>query len=504
MSEPGRIATVDSVWDSLVNAALLGTDRAGTVVPALPTELNVEAAGTAPEAEEALLHIAAVLVTRDSATPIADATTPPDDPAPPETRPDVPPVAAARLAEILADQDTELLRQWLAVAAEAGLLVPPRLQPDLLEATGLDWRLSELIALVVGRRGRWLGRHWLSWQQTLTQGVDDVERYSDGWLLGESTTERLTWLRVTRARDAPLARAALGPTLSSEPVNVRRAVVELIRDEPEPPLGDAALLLAAVTDPARSVRVAAAEALSRLPDSPFAREVTAAGLCCVTRAGDGTRLEVRLSPEVDLDRWATVLPDGLGPADMLKSLLALVPLRAWEEQFGRTAEELMTVGVGDDSSQVLLSVWQRAALVQRSPQWAAAALATVRDSTNELDLLRVVPAAQRAPFLGSRIGDMLPDGHGRSLLDLGPTPWPPELWQAVLKRVLAPEVSYQTVAFFLEAARACVGTEAIDELRSRVTELPDEHPVRTLLDWVSRSVTARAAIRSEILTGVRR
>jgi hypothetical protein len=84
------------------------------------------------------------------------------EPAPMDTRPEVPPAAAARLADILDDR-RELLAEWLALAAVGRLRVPYELLPELLEHARADPGLATRVAAVGGTRLAWLAAQNPAW-----------------------------------------------------------------------------------------------------------------------------------------------------------------------------------------------------------------------------------------------------------------------------------------------------------------------------------------------------
>src|SRR5262249_8918377 len=117
-----RVST--ALWPDLVSAALVGTARRP-----VPPLTDGAAAPLLPDATGEiglLLAAGAVALARRAGAPPVTGVVPPD-PAPPETRPVLPLVAAVRLRHLLdTSADLELVTLVLTLAAERDLRAPAR------------------------------------------------------------------------------------------------------------------------------------------------------------------------------------------------------------------------------------------------------------------------------------------------------------------------------------------------------------------------------------------
>ncbi|KOV93489.1 hypothetical protein ADK65_32715 [Streptomyces sp. NRRL B-1140] len=279
-----------NAWEGLVTTALLGTDR--RTPP-----------GTAPgpAASTALLDAAAAETVRRRAglRPARAAERP--QPAPPDTRPPLPPAAARRLALLLADRPgpsgggrrgtapdlTELLPQWLAVANARGFAPPPQLLPALLDAARGRTDLRPAALEFAGPRALWLARLNPDWRFALrsTPGggtalphPEDGDRVRQLWQEG-LFAERVALLSALRSREPAAARDLLATTWATERAEDRLMFLDSLRAGLGP--DDEPFLEQALADRSRNVRATAAELLSALPGSALAGRMAVRAHACV-------------------------------------------------------------------------------------------------------------------------------------------------------------------------------------------------------------------------------
>src|SRR5579863_6475992 len=145
------------IWQELVTASLIGTERAPVPaygVPALPP-----AEGTTQDPAAVLLDRAAVLTVARRAGRRPDRAEPPPV-CEPDPRPAVSPAAGRRLARMLGGEYPDLLAEWLTAAAARGRRAPAYLLPLLLDrarrVSPADAQLRRLAAEAGGARARWL------------------------------------------------------------------------------------------------------------------------------------------------------------------------------------------------------------------------------------------------------------------------------------------------------------------------------------------------------------
>ncbi|GAA0341519.1 DUF5691 domain-containing protein [Streptomyces turgidiscabies] len=463
------------VWEELVTAALLGTER--RTPPGCPP---------GRQAPVALLGAAAVETVRRRAglRPARAATRP--EPAAADPRPPLPSAAARRLALLLADRPgtpggsgrrgaapdlMELLPQWLAAANTHGYAAPPQTLPALLDAARGRTDLRPAALAFAGPRALWLARLNTDWRFALRStpgggtalpGVEESDRIRRLWQEG-LFAERVSLLAAIRAREPAAARELLETTWSTERAEDRLMFLDSLRmglhaeDEP--------FLERALADRSRNVRATAAELLSALPDSALAARMAVRAGACVAldhtnsadsadsadSGGDDTRggpaLVVEAPHECDagMERDGVVAkaPAGRGERSWwLGQLVEATPLGSWSARLGgRTPEEIVALPVTDDWQGELHAAWCRAAVRQRDADWSRALLG--RPSTPEAGgpgavslaerakLLATLDSAERAEWVAGFIAT-----HGLSeafqLLGVCAVPWAPSLGRAVV------------------------------------------------------------------------
>ncbi|MCI3276071.1 DUF5691 domain-containing protein [Streptomyces cylindrosporus] len=450
-------APAPGVWEELVTAALLGTER------------RTPPGGAAGrEAPVALLDAAAVETVRRRAglRPARAAVRP--EPAPEDARAALPAAAARRLALLLADRGgtaggrrgtapdlTELLPQWLAAANARGFAAPAHLLPALLDAARGRTDLRPAALAFAGLRAVWLARLNPDWRFALraTPGggaalprLEDEEQTRRLWQEG-LFAERVALLSALRDRDPAAARELLVTTWQTERAEDRLMFLDSLRTGLGPQ--DEPFLEQALADRSRNVRATAAELLSALPDSALAaRMAVRAGACVsVDRTHAVPTITVQAPRECDasMERDGVVAkaPAGRGERSWwFGQLVEATPLATWSGRLGgRSPGEIVALPVADDWQGELHAAWCRAAVRQRDPDWARALLGA--PSAPEAGGPGAVSLAERAKLLGTLDAAERADwvagfiaAHGLSeafqLLGVCAVPWAAPLGRSVV------------------------------------------------------------------------
>ncbi|WP_428936571.1 DUF5691 domain-containing protein [Streptomyces sp. ACT015] len=447
-------------WEGLVTVALLGTERRP------PQGLG---AVSGREAPVALLDAAALATVRRRAglRPARAARRPAQ--APPDSRSPLPPAAARRLAQLLADRGAggggrrgtapdlvELLPQWLASANARGYAAPVQSLPALLDAARGRTDLRPAALAFAGPRAIWLARLHQDWRFALRAaptggaalpGQADEERVRRLWQEG-LFTERVAVLAALRSRDPAAARELLASTWSTERAEDRLMFLDSLRTGLGP--ADEPFLEEALADRSRNVRSTAAELLSALPHSALAGRMAARAGSCVALDHTARRvptLAVEAPHECDaaMERDGVVAkaPAGRGERSWwLGQLVEAAPLSTWPDRLGgRTPEDIVALPVADDWQGELHAAWCRAAARQGDATWARALLG--QPSAPEAGGPGAVSLAERAKLLTTLDGAERADwvagfiaAHGLSeafqLLGVCAVPWAPPLGRAVV------------------------------------------------------------------------
>ncbi|WP_128379128.1 DUF5691 domain-containing protein [Streptomyces cavernae] len=455
---PSDSAAAPVLWEELVTAALLGTDRRTP---------PVEAAGR--DAPVALLDAAAVQTVRRRAGLRPAPAAPRPEPAAVDTRPLLPPAAARRLTMLLSDRPAtggggrrgsapdlmELLPQWLALANERGFAPPPEALPPLLDAARGRTDLRPAALRFAGPRALWLARLNPDWRFALRAAPgggaalpspaepEGVERLWQEGLFAE----RVALLTALRAHTPAKARELLDTTWTTERAEDRLMFLDSLRtglsaaDEP--------FLERALADRSRNVRSTAAELLSALPDSELAGRMAARAASCVVvdPTAETATIMVEAPHECDAgmerDGMVAKAPAGRGERSWwLGQLVEAAPLDTWTGRLGgRGPEEIVALPVADDWRAELHAAWCRAAVRQRDPLWARALLGAPASPeaggpgavslAERAKLLATLDKEERATWVAGFIA-----AHGLSeafqLLGVCAVPWTEPLGRAVV------------------------------------------------------------------------
>ena len=416
-------------WEQLVSTALLGTERR----PVEPTAWGGRAAALAGRPPADALLGAAALV---DAERVARGSVPPGAPggAAPAAADEVPaagPRAAPRLSALLHGRDRDLVEAVLRDLVAAGRRVPDECLPALLDVATRSVLPAELVGPVLGRRGRWLAGFRPEWATAVAWLTDDrpdapeeAEADPAAWLLG-TTANRVQWLVRARRRAPGAARDTLAAGWTKEKLADRVMFVEALATGLH--AEDEAFLEVALTDRSDRVRQAARTLLLALPGSRLHREA-------VRRAADWVGLET--GPHQPLAR-IVVTPPVFGARepqghldDLVRTLVAAVPLSTWVPRLGQTPAEVVGRPVDERWRPVLHRAWLAAAQRERDADWGHALLAGASAEHRD-DVLPLVPAEVRYSLVASwlRAG---PVARPAALLQACPAPWPDELTAAVL------------------------------------------------------------------------
>ncbi|SDG06426.1 hypothetical protein SAMN05421505_101279 [Sinosporangium album] len=410
--------TARTVWEDLLSAALIGTDRR----PSPGADGEPAAALLSAAAAEEVRRRAGRRPRRGEPLP----------PAAPEERPLVPEAAITRLTAVLGGDRVRLLPEWLAAAAGRERRLPPYLLPALLDHGVRDRSIREHLGVLAGRRGRWLAGLNPAWAYLAeAPGGGDGGAGERMWEFG-SRGDRVRHLRELRETDPGAARDLLASAWDRETPGDRAAFLDVLRSGLSP--ADEPFLEAALDDRRREVRHRAADLLTMLPGSRLARRMAARAARCLGRDGDGFAVNPpsACDPPMERDGIRAAAPGGSGRRGWwLQQVIARTPLGFWPGHLGLTAEEITAAELGDWSREVRVG-WERAAVLQHDAAWARALFA--REPL--ADLLAVLPAEERAVRAAEVVRGHAVDGQLIMLLGGVPGPWGPPLAKAVLNTIV--------------------------------------------------------------------
>ncbi len=456
-------------WEDLVSAALVGTDRRPVPGGRPPGGADTP---VAPPVE--LLEQAAVQVIRARAGQRPQRGRP-LPPAPQEIRPLVGRAAAVRLERILAGEQGRLLPEWLEIAAERGARVPARLIPKLLDLGARDQSIRVHLGVLTGTRGRWLAglnSAWSYLRDEPTGGAGAAEMWEFG-----TSGDRRAHLAALRARDPEAARELLAVGWDKETPEDRAVFTRILADGLT--MADEPFLEAALDDRRREVRQAAADLLTRLPESRLGTRMTERAGRLLVR--DGDRLQARppkaCDSRMERDGVRARPPAGSGQRGWwLQQVVAHTPLTFWPEHFGLSPAEITAMEVGDWAREVRMG-WTRAAILQRDAVWARA-LVEVEPLT---DLLAILPPAEQSRIAAEYVRRHPVDGQMIMMLGGIPRPWGMPLARAVLDKI----AGVATAQPWNAGELARLAGERFDASAhgqvARLSDLPEVHEVTATL-----------------------
>jgi hypothetical protein len=415
--------TPGSTWETIVQRALLGTERAASSSTLVADgELGSLLGQIDPSsAESALLDAAALVGAYEAAGRLpAKTSSTPATPATPEAEdlPPVPPRVARFLPTMLAGTNAEVLPEWIAAASARGWRVPTPLLPAILDAGHKTPALRSAIASVLGERGRWLAARNDDWGYAAGRSLPSDENLQAAWQTG-TPDERCAILELTRGRDAVLGRALLEATWPDEGPAQRATLIALLDiglgsdDEP--------FLERALDDRRQEVRRIAAELLRRLDGSAMVARMTVRGRAALAWTPGKLLKKAKLGVEPPSDFDATMARDGIEkkpPAGMgergwwLAQIISAVPPATWTNEWKTTPDIVLAAAAAGDWTQVLTEGWAAAAVRHGDVPWAEALLASGFPGAKptplapELNqLLGVLPIGRREAYIAMVLRD---------------------------------------------------------------------------------------------------
>lgn len=150
-------------WESIINTAMLGTDKPTPAIADLPEEVAVmanaiDAAATLDKEERYLQKAAVIYNYRQSGFVPFQKNDLPVNKASEEIKHYCTPEAARVLSTILEEENDQLLQLWLNQCSKAGRLLVPEVLPAVLEKAQKDVSLRAVVIECSGNRGTWLSK----------------------------------------------------------------------------------------------------------------------------------------------------------------------------------------------------------------------------------------------------------------------------------------------------------------------------------------------------------
>ena len=404
-----------SHWQTLLPAAMVGTDKMAFSSPALSGPIGALLAQLQAQATQpalALLQTAGVLAVCERAGQhgTARAASALDTA-----------VAAPETAPALHAQNLQISLRWALAEAPvrlqvellqrlnaAGLRLPASLLPLALEAGQRSVALRPALLAVLGERGRWLAGQNRYWRYAQGSAADAPleTRWSDG-----SLAQRVALLKGERQCDPASARERLSAALPELPAKERAELAAVLTEGLS--MADEALLVALCKDRGNDVRQTARALLVQLPGSAATQRAIARLQPCLEKPATlksllGAKWKID-APQAASDDWKAdgleaerPKNDSLGErAWWLYQLARQVPLAWWESHTGMTPAALLQWAAKTDWNTALARAWLDVLRAAPDTAWCQAFLdhwpgKTLRETPAAV--LALLPPAQREPY----------------------------------------------------------------------------------------------------------
>ena len=484
-------------WTDLVDAAVLGTGRAALPAPP-PSIAGLSAPG--PPDGAGLLRLAAVASRARracySAAVASELTELPQ--APPDDRPGVSVNARLRLVSLLADEQQELVAEWLRLLAGTGCRPPEARVPDLLWRAADSQQIREALIPLLGPLGPWLAAMNPRWEWAIAAGETGPPDL--GTWTTASHRARREMLDQVRRTDPIVGRDLVVATWQGDSPRDRTAFIAGL--EAGLSADDEPLLERALADSRGEVRQAAADLLAKLPGSAFSKRAAARAAAAVqVREALVVTPPAEATKEMIADGIDSRPPRGTGLQGwLLRQVAAAAPAAWWTDYAGLAPADLLAIAATTPWATELENGWTECAMRDAHVPWLTALLDRPRRQVDEMAtaMLKALPAADRDNWLAAH-----PDSQLFAAIELAPAPWSATLSAAASDRIVALvnpggqerlSASHTRVRRLLRLAAARLDPPAMPEL-----DPAEVHP-QLANAWAAmmNTLSIRAAMRREL------
>ncbi len=366
----GKFAIMN-LWQNLVSAALVGTERQALTIPATDSPLGkVINRLDSKDCEGILLGAAGAIAIYQKAGKLSIATTLSlTEPCSLEDLPCCNPLAAQHLIMMLNGEHNQVLPEWLNVAATVGKRVPPQCLPELLPLGKRQPYLQSAILPVLGKRGLWLAEQNPEWNYAISENTELA------WKSGSCDAKKLALTKL-RQQDPEKARERLQSTWKVSSVDENVACLQAL--ETGLSLEDEPFLNSALAHKRKTIRDTAAKLLAQLPESQLCQRMIQrvlpliqlkSGTVEVTLPTDFTKDGIR--DGIDQSQYSSSFGE---KGSLLLQMLACVPPSIWNQHWEQAAAEIVLAVEGSEWNKLLIEGWAKATINHRDVDWAQALL----------------------------------------------------------------------------------------------------------------------------------
>jgi len=331
-------------WESIINTAMLGTDKPAPAIADLPEEVAIIAnaidAAAELDKEERYLQKAAVIYNyRQSGFVPFQKNDLPVNKAAEETKPYCTAVAAGVLNTILDEENDQLLQLWLNQCCKAGRLLLPEALPAVLEKAQKDVALRPVVIECSGNRGVWLGKMNPAWNWFTTLADEEL------WQTG-TPAQRTEILKRLRQNEPAKALEWLQQTWEQENAAGKLELLKAMKVKSN--ADDLPWLESLLNEKGQKVKDEAFALLKSIPGSSVIKQyedllrqsVTLKKEKALLGLTTKTSIQVKLPPVVDESIYKSGIEKLSGPKStvtdenyVIYQLISSVPPAFWEKQF---------------------------------------------------------------------------------------------------------------------------------------------------------------------------
>lgn len=254
------------LWDTIINTAMMGTDKKQISTGEIPVGLEDVAAliheNTVKDKEEKFLQLASLAFNYRQCGVLPAQKEIMMSIAPEEERHYCNTTAAQVLKDIISEENISLLKFWLQHCYQKQQIVQPEIVPVLLSMGVQQKKLQLSIAHCCGRRGEWLAGFNSSWNFSSTQSDEEL------WQTG-TFEQRKEILNQKRKTDPSQAREWVQQTWSLEDANTKTSFLELLSENTSE--DDIPFLESLAIEKSKKVKEAAMQLLKQIPASQIVR-----------------------------------------------------------------------------------------------------------------------------------------------------------------------------------------------------------------------------------------
>lgn len=390
-------------WNTIVNTALLGTDKKMPAINEFPDELSMAAntalANTTLDREEQFLHTAALAFNyRQSGVTALQKVGVSISLCPEEVFPYCALKEMQVLSRVLDIESCALLEYWLKYCTTLQRIVTPEFIPLLLNKAIQHKSLREMITACCGNRGNWLSKFNPDWQLSATSSPEEL------WQTG-TLAQRYQVLLQLRTTDPALALSWLQQTWNQENAATKQELLQAIAVNSS--LADEAWLQTLVHEKSKLVKTQALDLLKCIPGSALLEQYwqTVSPAIQVKKIknslGIPTKKALHFEPLQDtpedifksgiekLSNDKTFTDDEL----IVYQLIQYIPLQKWEQHFQLSPEEIIGLFQQATTFKKYLPAFINAILRFKNKEWA---LSFVQHcDTFYIDLIPLLPLQQQ-------------------------------------------------------------------------------------------------------------